>query len=370
MLGPESLDKQWNNVIRKACDTTRRWANLHSGFFYNVLACNVYILPLFSYVGQLASTNLEVVKCSNDILSSMFTGPGGWLPRYFLCSMTIFGFPAQIRCLEDSILASKIRVANNIEIDVDDLSTTLGLALRALRSKFGEYHKHSEWHENAFVCNLALANRQCRINCESSGFNSNDLVKQKEGRWIVQQNRIMKYLDRRHLPSKRGSLIESLRKRLSRIVHRLHPLPIRHAADRAYNRLNRLHKLVKPAVQVVYFRTLLNGWVTSRRMRTCNAMSLFNLPPCPMCGLECADSLEHVAGCKVTLYAFQCMRAPIRNMTEFLALDHSATADKVLARRARALSIVYTVYNTLSHHCNSSPPMSPYLLIRAACTHR
>ena len=37
MLGPDSVDKQWSSVIRKAYDTTRRWANLHSGFFYNVL---------------------------------------------------------------------------------------------------------------------------------------------------------------------------------------------------------------------------------------------------------------------------------------------------------------------------------------------
>ena len=89
-----------------------------------------------------------------------------------------------------------------------------------------------------------------------------------------------------------------------------------------------------------------------------------------MCGLECADSLEHTAGCKVTLYAFDSMRVPIRNITEFLALDHCAIVTKVLALRARALAIVYTVYNTMSHHSTSAPPLCPYDLIRAACSQR
>ena len=88
-----------------------------------------------------------------------------------------------------------------------------------------------------------------------------------------------------------------------------------------------------------------------------------------MCGLPLADSLEHIAGCKVTLFAFDSIGAPIRNITEFLALDHSCTTDKVLALRAKALSIVYTVYNTLSHHPLTAPPLCPFNLIRAV-SHR
>ena len=179
----------------------------------------------------------------------------------------------------------------------------------------------------------------------------------------------MKLLGNRHLSSKQGTLVECIRNRLMRIIYRLRPLHLRHAADRAYNRLSRLHKLVKPAVQVVYFRTLLNGWVTGRRMRTCNKISIFNLPSCPMCGTPLADSLEHIAGCKVTLFAFDSMGVPIRNVIEFLALDHSCTTDKVLALRAKALSIVYTVYNTLSHHPLTAPPLCPFNLIRAV-SHR
>ena len=97
---------------------------------------------------------------------------------------------------------------------------------------------------------------------------------------------------------------------------------------------------------------------------------MHNLPQCPLCGLEGLDSLEHIVLCPVTLETFRLMLVPIHNATEFFALDHSATNDKVLARRARALAIVYTVYNTLSHHSPSSPPLSPYDLIRVAIRHR
>ena len=88
-----------------------------------------------------------------------------------------------------------------------------------------------------------------------------------------------------------------------------------------------------------------------------------------MCGTPLADSLEHIAGCQVTLFAFRSMGAPISNAIEFVALDHSCTTDKVLALRARALSIVYTVYNTLSHHPAAAPPLCPFDLIRAV-SHR
>ena len=295
----------------------------------------------------------------------MFSGPGGWIPQYFLCNMTVFGFPVQLRSLDDAILASQVRTAHNLSMDTDRIATEFGLAYLAFKTRHGDSHVHSTWHAHAFIANLGSASQTCKAECESQGCEFSRLVASKEGKWLVQQKKVMKLLGNRHLSSKRGALIECMRNRLQRIIYRLRPLHLRHAADRAYNRLSRLHKLVKPAVQVGYFRTILNGWVTGRRMRTCNNISIFNLPSCPMCGTPHADSLEHIIACPVTLFAFRCMGAPISNAIEFLALDHRCTTDKVLALRARALSIVYTVYNTLSHHAAAAPPLCPYALIRA-----
>ena len=166
MLGPDSHTKQWDVVIRKACDTSRRWANLHSGMFYNVLACNVYILPLFSYVGQLALMNKEVVKCLSKIRSTMFSGPGGWIPQYFLHNMTVFGFPVHLRCLGDAILASQVRTAHNLSMDTGRIAAEFGLAYLAFQTRHGDSHVHSTWHAHAFIANLGSASQTCKAECE------------------------------------------------------------------------------------------------------------------------------------------------------------------------------------------------------------
>ena len=121
-----------------------------------------------------------------------------------------------------------------------------------------------------------------------------------------------------------------------------------------------------PAVLVVYFRTLLNGWTTNRRMRTANNIAKHNLPHCPLCGIA-QDSLEHTAYCYWTDIIFKRFDVPITCTTEFLCLDHACTVVGVLTQRVRALAVVYLVYNTVTHHSSSSPPLSIPELLNVAC---
>ena len=117
---------------------------------------------------------------------------------------------------------------------------------------------------------------------------------------------------------------------------------------------------------VVYFRTLLNGWVTSRRMRTLNGVALHNLPPCPMCNTG-QDGLEHFAYCKWTIHAFKKLNVPINNMAQFLMLDHACTSSSTLRLRAKALSAVYSLYCTMSHlDSDSRLIISPEQLLNVA----
>ena len=141
---------------------------------------------------------------------------------------------------------------------------------------------------------------------------------------------------------------------------------INHATNRAFSRLTALKGHVMPAVLVVYFRTLLNGWTTNRRMRTANNIAKHNLPPCPLCGTA-EDSLEHLAYCRWTCLIFKRFHVPISNTVEFLALDHACTAVRVLTLMVRALAVVYMVYNTVTHHPSSSPPLNLPDLINVAC---
>ena len=162
-------------------------------------------------------------------------------------------------------------------------------------------------------------------------------------------------LDSSKFPHKKAKLIDNLRKRLARFKLEKFGLLPNHSSNRAYNRLVTLKGLVKPAVLVVYFRTLLNGWCTSRRMRTLNGVARHNLPHCPLCGTG-EDCIEHIANCKWTHFTFNKLKVPIKNVSQFLALDHAASYSNVLTLRVRALSLVYAVYNTMSHLPSDAPP--------------
>ena len=85
-----------------------------------------------------------------------------------------------------------------------------------------------------------------------------------------------------------------------------------------------------------------------------------------MCG-EGQDALEHIAGCTWTLLTFEKLNVPVKNLVQFLALDHGTTNTKTLTLRVRALGVVYTVYNTMSHLSASSRLLlSPLDLINTA----
>ena len=162
----------------------------------------------------------------------------------------------------------------------------------------------------------------------------------------------------RQLSQQEVLLLDGIRLRLNRIIHRLSPLTLGHAVNHAFNRLTMLKGQVKPAVLVVYFRTLLNGWTTTRRMRSAEGIAKHNIPPCPLCGTA-EDSLEHLAYCHWTHIIFKRFNVPICNTMQFLSLDHLATSVNVLALRAQALAALYLIYNTLTHH----PPDAPSIII-------
>jgi len=59
-LGPGGVDKQWDKAVAKCRATAIRWRNIGAGFMFNTLAANVYMIPLFSYIGQLAKVSDDV----------------------------------------------------------------------------------------------------------------------------------------------------------------------------------------------------------------------------------------------------------------------------------------------------------------------
>ena len=72
LLGPGSVGKTWSSAVKKASDAMLRWRNLHTGFFFNLLASNVYILHILLF-GSISESGL-----SFGLISCLFEGYTVW----------------------------------------------------------------------------------------------------------------------------------------------------------------------------------------------------------------------------------------------------------------------------------------------------
>jgi hypothetical protein len=116
--------------------------------------------------------------------------------------------------------------------------------------------------------------------------------------------------------------------------------------ERVLRRTKLLSTKAPPAVQAVYIRTLLNGWVTSRRMRHCTNVD--NLPfVCLFCK-KGNDSLEHFGRCRSVISFFASVQITIHNLQSFLGLDQEFFPD-CFPNLARAIASVYLARNVLIH---------------------
>ena len=83
----------------------------------------------------------------------------------------------------------------------------------------------------------------------------------------------------------------------------------------------------------------------------------------------CSTLLEHLAKCSTTHAIFNKFGVPSNCIQQFLCLDGAAEVSSILCKRLKALSALYTIYNTVSHHPSSLPPLRLVDLI-AACPAR
>jgi len=363
-LGPGSVDVQWNSIIRKAQDTTLRWASLQSGFLYNILACNVFILSLFSFVGQLSVAGKEVESFIDFLIRKMFAGPGNWLPPDFLCHLNILGMPVSLKHLGNTIRASKIRVAFDHRQVIDEIGDDAAYAYLQFTNAYGHDHKFSKWHANTFVNNLSLAKRNFEIDCSSQEDLYGSILANKKDDFKVDQSKILKLLDDQMLHSDYTQFMKNLRKRLDRYKLRCTP---RLAPEKVITRMKLVKGKVKHSLLVVYMRTILNGWVTERRMRSIiGKQSNSHDNKCVLCdSLYGEDSLEHIACCRCTKEIFAKLGIHIVDMHDFLALSVDYQDPKAMANHLMALGITYSIYNTVKHHDPNLPPIVISELITA-----
>ena len=361
-LGPGSADTQFDNAIKKGTDTIQRWKNLSAGFFYNILASNVFVMSLFTYVGQLSACDKKIDNFLKYLERKLFAGPGNWLPPGFLCSLSDIGFPSQIRNIKDCIAASKVRVACLSSLDLDTLSTEVGLAIIAHRINFPDGHPHADWHYNAFAVNLVLAKRGMQCELTNAGEHPEKWFRKASLKQKSLQKNVLSLISQANHCKRYAKLTNQLRKRLERF--RL-GIPLGHATARALSRLKSLRGHVKPSAHGVFIKTLLNGWPTSRRMRHTKVDIRHETRSCPFCGSG-EDSLEHFAHCKWCKDVFSHFQVSCSSILDFLCLDSACVEVSYLSSKVKALSLLFTIRSAIVHNPSSAPPLDPSILLRTA----
>ncbi len=196
----------------------------------------MYILPLFSYVAQLARGNKEISTFLCWLKDRLFSGPGNWLHIGTLTDFKRIGFPVELRDLANTMLASKIRVAANSVLDIESLHVLVGRHILCHKAIHGHSHWLAEWHGNILINNIVMAKRGYDIDTANEGFVRLGRRKQPGGD-KVKQKLIFKRLRESGDALRATAFQQKMRRRLDRWKTELPPA---HVAGRAVRRLHAL----------------------------------------------------------------------------------------------------------------------------------
>ncbi len=76
-------------------------------------------------------------------------------PILVLRSLSEFGMPVELRQVEDTLQASKVRVAENLpKYFSEDLGVELGRAVLAYRENHNDDDEHYLWHKQPLLINV------------------------------------------------------------------------------------------------------------------------------------------------------------------------------------------------------------------------
>ena len=351
VLGPSGRVNMWSNVVAKALDTTNRWKQIGAGFFFNVIAANVFILSLFAFVGQLASPDDLVKECITTIRNALFSGPGNWLPPCILNNLKELGFPVQARDPFASMLASKVRVALTSQLDLNTICTELALHKLHWQRSHTIDHPHWLWHQDALIFNVICARRTfCSTPCPR-GMPIQD-IREKCLNGDGGQKLVYEFITQQAVHQPATIVFNKLRHRCERWETRF-PIPIGHVNQRLENRFHFLKGCTKPSLIAVYLRTVLNGWITERRMRT---LQTTLDTKCPFCR-GATDAIEHFVHCRVVINLYRqhgITISPPNSFVQFLGLMHEDLGPR-LHTIVKLLSVLYSSHNTLRHNRDLHP---------------
>jgi hypothetical protein len=268
------------------------------------LIYNVYIASILGFVAQFYPPTKEVLEAESLSLRRFNRGPGNWCTTQELFNLdTWFGFRYRFTSVTTLALAAKARVIH-CEMDAAyGRVKTLGDAMldsdhRRLVWYDWLYHSpfHNLDHANTHLTTLGLDTPTIarRIILELD-------PKKKDPDSTVRKN-LQRFIYKGQLKSEVHLKTHAVRRRIIRwtalINHRrsLGPILPPRAAENFLHNLEVIHSKAKPRVAAAVWKTLWNGWCTSRRFQT-EGRCIFG------CASNLAsDSLEHYLFCPILVH--------------------------------------------------------------------
>ena len=339
-LGPDCADKAWDKACKKYLDRARTWGSIGAGLFHTLAAYRTYVLPVLSFVAQLAGVPSNWERLEQNACKLLFPGPRCWISANALRGLKHIGFTTQLPDLHSLAAAAKCRVARYEDIAHGGLHITSRLQALRYDRTHGNFSLRSivwyRWYNEGFLANLADARGKLRAKVGTEG----NLLGRMRGDISDPDN------VRRQWQKTCRSVLESpsavhvvrhLRRRLDRWAM---PLLPGHRVQRAIACMKCAATSCPPRVCAALLRTWCNGWVTARRMQRVG-----------QCVLGCPgeDSIEHYARCRIfnDFGASKLQLEGGNQMECFLCLHKEPPA--IRKRRALALYSLYKLHGSIRH---------------------
>ena len=344
VLGPECDEKSWEKGFKKYIDRAKTWGGIGGGLFHTFAAYRTYILPVLSFIAQLAIVPHQWEELEQRACKLLFPGPRNWISAGALRGLKHIGFSDQLPDLHSLAAGAKCRVARY----ENALHGGLQLSNRVVELRrarvHGEFALRSavwyRWYETSPLENLTCARESLRSKIGAEANLVNFMNGNVEDPTVVRQQ--WQKASRLVLERSAISAVElHLRRRLDRWD--LHLLA-GHRVRRAILSMKNVAAGCPPRVCASLLRSWCNGWVTARRMQDNGACILG-------CGGE--DSIEHYAACQI--FRGFCVQKLFLTPKEdplgcFLCLVRESTAET--RKRALALYALYSLHGIIRHGGN------------------
>ena len=348
-LGPGGFDATWKMVYKKMNAAVCKWAAIHPGALYTILACNVYILSKMSYILQCYELPDDFHLFLTRLIAQLFPGPGMWITWKYLCGLKELGFPAQILNPFFLAKATMRRQIWRLQDISSDTIVSCKLTERASRNiNTRDDTDFIWWIHNGIGTFWGNNINECNKYGINNIFISQGMEKMKGSKRSPQKL----ILERIQLKLQYTGYVNNfLRNRLK--YWDIYE-PLRRVTDRTARHIALAGKLTKPAVTFAYLRTCMNGWPTFQRMHHCSSFTGTDL--C-IYGCNCGnDSLKHYGHCRIVKSAFEKVfpgKLWSGGMEHRLCLVHTYS-DHDLRDSFRFVYAMYRTFNLIRHSSSNS----------------